>query len=92
MVTIKLDKERPLMLTFRGMKLFEEKTHQSLLHGLNLEKLSVDGLYALLWVLLIGGGDKDIELEKVMELADNVDATEIIKRIGETLKGNNAGQ
>jgi hypothetical protein len=86
MVSIKLDKERHLLRTLKGMKLFEEKTGHSLLKGFNTQEITVDEIYALLWSLLIHE-DKNLELAKIEELADCVDAIEIIQKIGEALKG-----
>lgn len=86
MVLIKLDKERHLLRTLKGMKLFEEKTGKSMLRGFQIEDLTMDDVYALLWSLLIHE-DKNLALEKMEELTEHVDAVEIIQKIGEALKG-----
>lgn len=85
MVLIKLDKERHLLRTLRGMKLFEEKTGKSLLKGFNTQEITIDEIYALLWSLLIHE-DKNLELDKIEGMVDQMDAMEIIQKIGEALK------
>jgi len=86
MTTIKLDKERRLLRTLAGMKLFEEKTGKSLLTGFRVEEMTIDDVYVLLWSLLIHE-DKKLTLEEVKEFVENVDAEEIIQKIGEALQG-----
>lgn len=85
MALIKLDKERHLLRTLKGMKLFEEKTGKSMLKGFPVDDLTMDDVYALLWSLLIHE-DKNLSLEKMEELTEHVDAVEIIQKIGEALK------
>jgi len=53
MVTIKLDKERTLKLTMRGMLTFEEKTGKNLFKGFNVQKMTFKEITTLLWVCLI---------------------------------------
>lgn len=85
MVTIKLDKERRLLRTLRGMKLFEDKTGKSLLKGFDPKELTTEDIYILLWSLLIHE-DSGLQLEKIEGMTDHVDAMEIMQKIAETLK------
>jgi hypothetical protein len=85
MVLIKLDKERSLLRTLKGMRLFEEKTGKSMLKGVQFDDLTMDDVYTLLWSLLIHE-DKNLSLEKMEDLTEHVDAVEIIQKIGEALK------
>jgi hypothetical protein len=85
MVLIKLDKERSLLRTLKGMRLFEEKTGKSMLKGAQFDDLTMDDVYTLLWSLLIHE-DKNLSLEKMEDLTEHVDAVEIIQKIGEALK------
>ncbi len=84
MVTIKLDKERHLLRTLRGMKLFEDKTGKSMLRGFDINTLTNDDVIAMLWSLLIHE-DKELTIEQVEEMIAHVDAIEVIQKIIETL-------
>lgn len=84
MVSITLDKERKLLRTLRGMKLFEEKTNKSLLKGFKVEDLTMDDIYVMLWSLMIHE-DRNLTLEKVEEMVEHVDASEILQKIAAAL-------
>lgn len=84
MITIKLDKERRLLRTMRGMKLFEEKTGKSMLRGFDVNTLTVDDLIAILWSMLIHE-DRNLTLEQVEALTERIDALELLKKITEAL-------
>ncbi|MDD4986685.1 MAG: hypothetical protein PHQ43_13070 [Dehalococcoidales bacterium] len=86
MVKIQLDRERHLLRTFRGMKLFEEKTGKSMLRGFNAEECTSDDFVALLWSLLIHE-DRDLTIEQVEELTSRIDALDIINGIAQALQG-----
>ena len=85
MISIVLDRERHLLRTFRGMKLFEEKTNKSMLKGFDVEDCKIDDFIALLWSLLIHE-DKALTFEQVEEMIEKIDAGEIIAKIAEALK------
>lgn len=84
MVTIKLDKERNLLRTLKGMKRFEEQTGKSMLKGFDPATLTEDDINVMLWSLLIHE-DKGLTLEKVEEMTEHVDAEEIITAIAKAL-------
>jgi len=78
MVTVKLDKERKLKLTLRGMLLFEEKTGSSLFKGFNVSKMPFKDVVTLMWCCLIHE-DKEltydsfvdmVEMSRIKELTD----------------------
>lgn len=85
MISIELDRERHLLRTFRGMKLFEDKTNKSMLKGFEVEDCKIDDFIALLWSLLIHE-DKTLTVEQVEGMIDQIDAGEIIAKIAEALK------
>ncbi len=82
MVTIKLDKERHMLRTMRGMKLFEEKTGKSMLRGFDVETLTTDDLIAMLWSLLIHE-DRNLSFEQVETMTERIDAMEVLNKITE---------
>ena len=67
MVTIKLDKERTLKLTMRGMLTFEEKTGKNLFKGFNVQKMSFKEITTLLWVCLIHE-DKELTYDMFVDM------------------------
>jgi len=69
MVTIKLDKERQLKLTLRGMLLFEEKTGNSLFKGFNVSKMPFKDVVTLLWVCLIHE-DKELTYDQFVDMVE----------------------
>lgn len=82
LVTIQLDKERHLRLTLRGMLAFETLTGQSLFKGLDLKKLTMRDVTALLWACLIHE-DKELKYEDfidVVELSDLPRLTEAVSQ------------
>jgi len=84
MVTIRLDKERHLLRTMRGMKLFREKTGKSMLKGFDPETLTEDDITAMLWSMLIHE-DKGLKIEQVEEMVEGVDAQEVIRAVASAL-------
>jgi predicted house-cleaning noncanonical NTP pyrophosphatase (MazG superfamily) len=84
MVSIKLDKERYLLRTLRGMKLFEDKTGKSMLRGFDINTLTNDDVIAMLWSLLIHE-DKELTIEQTEELTEQIDAMEVVQKIIESL-------
>ena len=69
MVKIKLDKERHLKMTIRGMLLFEEKTGTTLFKGFNVSKMSFKGVVTLMWVCLIHE-DKELTYENFVDMVE----------------------
>jgi len=69
MVKVKLDKERHLKLTLRGMLLFEEKTGNSLFRGFNVSKMPFKDVVTLLWVCLIHE-DKELTYDQFVDMVE----------------------
>jgi len=76
-VTIKLDKERTLRLTLKGMLEFEELTGKNLFKGFKLTDLGLKDSAALIWACL-AHEDKDLTYDKVLCMVD-------INNIGEVM-------
>jgi len=69
MVKIKLDKERHLKMTIRGMLLFEEKTGNTLFKGFNVSKMSFKDVITLMWCCLIHE-DKELTYEDFVDMVE----------------------
>jgi len=85
MVKIKLDKERTLKLTMRGMLTFEEKTGINLFKGIDLANMSLRELSVLLWVCLIHE-DKELQFEDFTDLVDLSNIVELTTKVTECIK------
>jgi len=69
LTTIKLDKERHLRLTLKGMLEFEKVTGKNLLKGFDLKKLTLEDTAALIWACLIHE-DKALTYDDVLCMID----------------------
>ena len=69
LVTIKLDKERHLRLTLKGMLEFQKLTGKNLLKGFNFQKMTLEEVAGLLWACLIFE-DKDLTFDNVLCMLD----------------------
>lgn len=69
LVTIKLDKERHLRLTLKGMLEFERLTGKSLLKGFGLDDLSLADSAAMLYACLLHE-DKELTYDDVLLIVD----------------------
>lgn len=69
LVTIKLDKERHLRLTLKGMLEFEKITGKNLLKGFDLKELTLEDTAALIWACLIHE-DKELTYDDVLCMVD----------------------
>ena len=68
-VTIKLDKERHLRLTLKGMLEFEEITGRKFLKGFKLKDLGLKDTAVMLWACLIHE-DKILKYDDVLCMVD----------------------
>ena len=88
MVTIKLDKERHLRLTLRGMLEFEKATGVNIFKGFDMSKITLEQTYRLSWACLIHE-DKSLTFDKFMDIIDlknmNKMAEAVVKCITESL-------
>jgi len=69
MVTVKLDKERHLKLTLRGMLEFESLTGVNLFRGFDMKKMSLKQITTLLWACLIHE-DKELTFDNFIDIVD----------------------
>ena len=69
LVTIKLDKERHLRLTLKGMIEFEKVTGKNLLKGFKFKDLSLTDVAALIWACLIHE-DRELTYDDVLCMID----------------------
>lgn len=69
-ITIKLDKERHIRLTLKGMLEFEKLTGKNLLKGFNLKDLTLEDMAALMWACLIHE-DKELTYDDVLCMIDS---------------------
>lgn len=69
LVTIKLDKERHLRLTLKGMIEFQKLTGKNLLEGFSLKDLALEDVAALMWACLIHE-DKELKYDDVLCMVD----------------------
>ena len=69
LVTVKLDKERHMRLSLKGMIEYGKHTNQNLLKGFNFKDMSLEEVGTLLWACLIHE-DKELTLDDVLCLVD----------------------
>jgi len=69
LVTVKLDKERHMRLTLKGMIGFEKLTGKSLTGGIKLNDLSLEDKSAMFWACLIHE-DKELTYSDVLDMID----------------------
>jgi hypothetical protein len=69
-IIINLDKERQLKLTFKGMREFEQATGVNISDIQDIQDLTPNELYALVWACLIWQ-DKDLQLESIPGIIEN---------------------
>ena len=69
LVTIKLDKERHLRLTLKGMIEFGKLTGKNLLKGFKMEDLSLEDTAAMTWACLLHEDD-ELTYDNVLCMVD----------------------
>lgn len=69
-ITIKLDKERHVRLTLKGMIEFQRLTGKNLLKGFTLKDLTLEDMAALMWACLIHE-DKELTYDDVLCMIDS---------------------
>ena len=69
MVTVKLDRERHLRLTLRGMMSYEEVMGKSLLTGFDLKAMSLKEVSGFIWACLIHE-DRELTYEAFVDMVD----------------------
>lgn len=69
LVTVKLDKERHLRLTLKGMLEFEKLTGKSFIKGFKIEELTLEETFAILWASLVHE-DKELTFDDVLYMID----------------------
>ena len=69
LITIKLDKERHLRLSLKGMLGFEKLTGKNLLKGFRLKELNLGDTAAMLWACLVHE-DKELTYDDVCCIVD----------------------
>jgi len=69
LVTVKLDKERHLRLSLKGMVEFEKITGKNLLKGINLDEMTLGDMALLMWACLIHE-DKELQFDDVLDMVD----------------------
>jgi hypothetical protein len=94
LVTIKLDKERHLRLTLKGMIEFEKTTGKNLLKGFNVNNFTLEDSGTLVWACLIHE-DKELTIDDVLSMIDtgnlNVVMDAVTKCMGQSLPKSKAG-
>ena len=83
LTTIKLDKERHIKLTFRGIRTFQELTGVDITKG-NLEDLTPKEMLALVWVCLMWE-DETLKIESIEELIKSVSNEELAEKLMEDI-------
>jgi hypothetical protein len=84
-ITITLDKERHLRLSFRGMIEFEKLSGKSLLKGFNPDDMSMEDISTLVWASLIHE-DKSLTLDALLDMIDMVPMVTVMTAVGECIK------
>ena len=84
MITVKLDKERHLRLTLRGMLEFENITGMNIFKGLDLKKMALKDTTALLWACLIHE-DKELTYDIFIDMIDLSNITKIAEAVTECI-------
>jgi len=69
LVTVKLDKERHLKLTMKGMVEFERVTGKNPLKGLDVNEMTLTDIAALVFACLIHE-DKELQFDDVLNMID----------------------
>ncbi len=69
LVTIKLDKERSLRLTLKGMLEFQKLSGKNFLQGFKLKDLGLEDTAMMLWACLIHE-DKELTYDDVLGMVD----------------------
>lgn len=77
LTTIKLDKERHLKLTIRGITEFNQITGVDILNT-DLQDLSPKEMMVLIWACL-SWEDKELKLESIPALIEPIEATELAR-------------
>lgn len=84
MITVKLDKERHLRLTLRGMLEFENITGISIFKGFDLKKMALKETTALLWACLIHE-DKELTYDIFIDMIDLSNITQLTGAVTECI-------
>ena len=69
LVTIKLDKERHLRLTLKGMLEFEKLTGKNFLQGFKIKDLGLEDTAVMMWSCLMHE-DKELTYDDVLNMID----------------------
>ena len=85
LITIKLDKERHLRLTLKGMIEFRNVTGKDLLQKFNLKDMSIEDSAALLWACLIHE-DKELAYDDVLYMVDLSNITKVMTALQESVE------
>ena len=84
LVTVKLDKERHLRLTLKGLLEFEKFTGKNLLRGLNLDDLSMEDSAVLLWASLVHE-DPELTYDAILDMVDLSNIAAVMEAMTECL-------
>ena len=84
LVKIKLDKERNLRLTLKGMVEFEKLTGRNLLKKFNFNDMSLSDSAALVWACLIHEDDK-LTYNAVLNMIDFSNLSDVLEAVTECL-------
>jgi len=84
MVTVKLDKERHLRLTLRGMLEFEKLTGGNLFKGFDMKKMTLKERTTLLYVCLIHE-DKELTYDNFLDIVDLGNLKKLSNAVGECI-------
>jgi len=84
MVTVKLDKERHLKLTLRGMLAFEDKVGVNLFRGFDLKEMTLRQKAILLWACLIDE-DRELTFEAFIDMVDRSNLNALTDAVGECI-------
>lgn len=85
LVTVKLDKERHLRLTLKGMLEFQNITGMNLLKGFNLTKFSLEETAALVFACLLHE-DKELTYDDVLCMIDISNLKTVIEALSTCLE------
>jgi len=83
-IKVKLDKERTLRLTMKGMVEFKRLTGKDFLKGITLDPHNIDEVGALMYACLLHE-DKDLTLDDVLVMIDIENIFEVADKLSECI-------
>ena len=84
LVTVKLDRERHLRLTLKGMVEYERLTGKNFLKGFNFQELTLEDTAGILWACLLHE-DKELTFDDVLCMIDLENITVVMEALADCI-------